>query len=193
MPPASRAQAQLVDEDRVGAAQQVGVLARDRTQDAHAEARARERVAEHHLARQAERLSQLAHFVLEQFPQRLEELQVQRLGQAAHVVVRLDRVRLLGLGAGRLDDVGIDGPLRQPLRGGPALGQLRRFALEDVDEQAADDPPLLLGIGDAVERRVHLVGGVDVDHAHAEVAGERVQHLLPPRPGAAGRGRRRRR
>ena len=51
------------------------------------------------VARQAERHAELAHFVLEQLAQRLEQLQVQRLGQAADVVVRLDRVRLLGLGA----------------------------------------------------------------------------------------------
>ena len=50
---------------------------------------------EHHLARQPERDAQLAHLVLEQFAQRLEQLQMQRFGQAADVVMRLDRVRLL--------------------------------------------------------------------------------------------------
>ena len=65
---------QLVDEDRVGAAQQVGALARDLAQDAHAQARARERMAEHHVARQAELEPQLAHLVLEELAQRLEQL-----------------------------------------------------------------------------------------------------------------------
>ena len=83
-------------------------------EDAHAQARARERMAEHHVARQAELEAELAHFVLEQLAQRLEQLQMQRLGQAADVVVRLDRVRLLGLRAGRLDHVGIDRALREP-------------------------------------------------------------------------------
>ncbi len=64
-------------------------------EDAHAETRAGERMAEHHLARQAELEAELAHFVLEELAQRLEQLQVQRLGQAADVVMRLDRVRLL--------------------------------------------------------------------------------------------------
>ena len=92
----------------------------DLAEDAHAEARPRERMAEHHLARQAEREAELAHLVLEQLAQRLEQLEVQRLGQAADVVVRLDRVRLLGLRAGRLDHVGIDRALREPLRASAA-------------------------------------------------------------------------
>ena len=58
-----------------------------------------------------------------------------------------------------------------------AFGSLRRLALEHVDEEATDDPPLLLRIVDAGERREHLVGGIDVDDPHAEVAGERVHHL----------------
>ena len=133
--------AQLVDEDRVGAAQQIGVLALHLAQDAHAEARARERMAVDHLARQAELQPELAHLVLEELAQRLEQLQVQRLGQAADVVVRLDRVRLLRLRARRLDHVRIDRALREPFR---AARSLRRFALEDVDEQPPDDLALLL-------------------------------------------------
>ena len=49
----------------------------------------------------------------------------ERLRQAADVVVALDRVRLLGLGAGRLDDVGIDRSLRQPLRAAAACAASR--------------------------------------------------------------------
>ena len=47
--------AQFLDEDRIGTAQQVGVLALDFAEDAHAQPRARERVAVHHVVRQAER------------------------------------------------------------------------------------------------------------------------------------------
>jgi hypothetical protein len=56
-------------------------------------------MAEHHRARQPEREAELAHLVLEQLAQRLEQLQVQRLGQPADVVVRLDVLRLLRLRA----------------------------------------------------------------------------------------------
>ena len=80
---------------------------------------------------------------------------MQRLGQAADVVVRLDRVRLLGLGAGRLDHVR---DRSCPARATSTLRQLRGLALEHVDEQAADDLALGLGIVDAGERRQELVG-----------------------------------
>src|SRR6266446_2991408 len=92
---------------------QLDQLSQQRTEDerasnAHAQAGARERMAEHHLARQAERQAELAHFVLEKLAQRLEQLEVQRLGQAADIVVRLDGGGLLGLRAGRLDHVRVD-------------------------------------------------------------------------------------
>ena len=82
-------------------------------ENAHAQTRARERVAIHHLARQAELDAERAHLVLEQLAQRLDQLQVHRLRQAADVVVGLDDVRLAGARAGRLDDVRVDRALRQ--------------------------------------------------------------------------------
>jgi len=41
--------------------------------------------------RQAEFAAERAHLVLEQFAQRLDQLHVHALGQAADIVVRLDR------------------------------------------------------------------------------------------------------
>jgi hypothetical protein len=87
----------------------------DLAQDAHAQARAGEGVAVDHVVRQAQRHAEFAHLVLEQVAQRLQQLQAQRLGQAADVVVALDRGGLLGLGAAALDHVGVDRALRQPL------------------------------------------------------------------------------
>src|SRR6266571_1699833 len=87
--------AQLLDEDRIGAAQQLGVFALHLAEDAHAQARAREGMAEHQLARQPEREAELPHLVLEELAQRLQELQVQRVREPADVVMRLDGVRLL--------------------------------------------------------------------------------------------------
>jgi hypothetical protein len=69
--------AQLLDEDGVGAAQQVGVVLLHLAEDAHAQARAGEGVAVDHVVRQAERHAQLAHLVLEQVAQRLQQLQAQ--------------------------------------------------------------------------------------------------------------------
>ncbi|MCY1215412.1 hypothetical protein D9M72_272550 [compost metagenome] len=146
----------------------------DFTQDAHAQAGAGERVAVDHLRRQAEGHAEFADFVLEQFAQGLQQLQVQRVGQAAHVVVRLDGGGLAGLGAGGFDDVGVDGALGQPL--GALL--LAGLFLEHFDEFAADDLALGFGIGHAGQLAHELGGGVDVDDLHAHVLGEGLHDLL---------------
>ena len=83
-------------------------------------------------------------------------------------------MRLAGLAAGRFDHVGVDRALRQPFGVGALLG----FGLEDFDELAADDLALLLGVGNALQVPHELLGGVDVDDAHAEVAGKGTHHLL---------------
>lgn len=104
----------------------------------------------------------------------LEQLQVERVGQAADVVVRFDRGGLAGLGAGRFDDVGVDGALRQPFG---AL-QLAGFVLKDFDEFAADDLALGFGVGDAGQLAHELAGGVDVDDLDAHVLGEGLHDLF---------------
>src|SRR5688500_5353850 len=104
-------------------------------------------MAENHLPRKPQGEAELAHLVLEELAQRLEQLEVQALGQPADVVVRLDGGGLLAgrttAGAGRLDHVGIDGALGEPSRVPDLLG----LALEGLDEKAADDLALLLRVG----------------------------------------------
>ena len=104
---------------------------------------------EHHLARQAELETEAAHFVLEQLAQRLDELELHLLGQAADVVMRLDDVRLAGRAARGLDHVGIDRALREPAH----AFELVRFFVEHFDEQPADDLALAFGIGFATQAR----------------------------------------
>ena len=96
-----------------------------------------------------------ADLVLEQRAQRLDELELQVVGQPADVVVRLD-VGGAGAAAG-LDDVGVERALHEEL---DLLALRRRVAddlalggLEDPDELAADDLALLLGVGDARRAR----------------------------------------
>jgi hypothetical protein len=151
--------AQLVDEDGVGAAQQVGEVLADLAQDAHAQAGAREGVAIDHLVRQAQGDAQLADLVLEQLAQRLEQLEVERLRQAADVVVALDGVRLAGSWHRPIRSRRVDGALGQPL----GVGQLLGLGLEDLDELAADDLALLLRVGDALQVPHELLGGIHVD------------------------------
>ncbi|ERH51208.1 hypothetical protein O203_23990 [Ectopseudomonas chengduensis] len=59
-----------------------------------------------HVVGQAQLQADLAHFVLEQFTQRFDQLEVHFLRQAAKVLVALDHVGLAALGASRLEHVG---------------------------------------------------------------------------------------
>ena len=79
-----------------------------------------------HRMRQPQFLADRPYLVLEQFAQRFEQFQFHMLGQSADVVMALDIVGFAGLGAGRFDDVGIDGPLGKP--GG--IVDFSRFFLE---------------------------------------------------------------
>ena len=99
--------------DRVGLAQDVEPLAGDLADDPDAEAGAGERVPADDLRRQAELLADLADLVLEQRAQRLDQLELEVVGQAADVVVGLD-VRGAGAAAG-LDDVRVERALDEEL------------------------------------------------------------------------------
>src|SRR5690554_1271780 len=122
-------------------------------------------MAIHHGWRQAERHAQLANFVLEQFAQRLQQLKVKRIGQAADVVVRLDGDSLAGFRAGRFNDVRVDGALRQPSR----VWQLAGFGLEYFHEFAAYDLALGLRVGHPFELAHEDIGGVYVYDLDAKV------------------------
>src|SRR3954469_21426964 len=85
--------ADLVDVDGIGLAQDVEFFAGDVAGAADGEAGARERVAADEDFGQAELAAELAHFVLEQLAQRLDQLHVHALRKTADIVVRLDRHR----------------------------------------------------------------------------------------------------
>ena len=104
---------QLGAGNRVGLAQQFQAFLVDRTDDADAQAGARERLAHDDLGRQAKLLAHGADLVLEERAQRLDQLEVQVLGKAADVVVALD-VRGTFAAAG-FDDVRVQGALDQEL------------------------------------------------------------------------------
>ena len=122
------------------------------------EAGAGERVAPHHLLGQAQLLADAADLVLEQRAQRLDELEVHLLGQAADVVVRLDLRRDARLAA-RLDHVRVERPLDEERR----PPEPSRLLLEHPDELLPHAAPLLLGVGDALEPGQEPLLGVDVD------------------------------
>ena len=94
---------------------------------------------------QAEFAAQHAHLVLEQFAQGLDQLHVHALGQAADIVVRLDRHRRAAGEGDALDHVGVERALRQEIGAADFFG----LGVEHVDEQPADGLALLFGIADA--------------------------------------------
>ena len=132
-----------------------------------------ERLPPDHPLRHAELLADAAHLVLEQQPQRLDELHLHVVGKAADVVVRLDR-RGDALGAARLDHVAVQRPLHEPLD----VAELPRLLLEDADELAADDLALLLRLLDAGEQLEEAVLRLHVDERDVEVLAERLDDLL---------------
>ncbi len=73
-----------------------------------------------------------------------------------------------------LDHVGVERALDQEFR----AADLGGFAIEDVDEDAADDLPLLFRIGDARERGQELLSRVDVHQVQVEVVAEHADDFL---------------
>jgi hypothetical protein len=86
---------------------------------------------------------------LNKFAQRLDQLHVHAIGQAADIVMRLDRDRGAAAEGHALDDVRIERALRQEIGAAELLG----LFLEHFDEQAADRLALLFRIGLAFQRR----------------------------------------
>jgi hypothetical protein len=54
--------------------------------------------------------------------------------------------------------------------------ELGRLGLEDIDEQAADDLALLLGVGHAGQLAQEQLAGIHADHLGVQLAGEHVHH-----------------
>src|SRR3954470_21747676 len=82
--------ANLLQVDLVGFAQDGQLFRSDIARNADGESRPREGVAADEAFGKAKFAPQPAHFVLEEFAQRLDQLQLHALGQAADIVVGLD-------------------------------------------------------------------------------------------------------
>ena len=147
---------------------------RDFAEDAHRQAGAGERLAQDDLARQAQFEAQLAHLVLEEALERLDQLEPHLLRQAADVVMALDHRRRIAADGHGLDHVGIERALREELR----LARAPRRRLEHLDERLADDLALALGVGHALEPPQEQLGGVLVLQLDLEMAAEDLPHHL---------------
>jgi hypothetical protein len=100
----------------------------------------------------------------------------------------LDGGGLLGLGATRLDDVGVDGALRQERRAFdgathvPALVttiprlELGGLGLEHLDEQAPDDLALGFGVAHAGQFAQEQLAGIHAHHLGVQLSRKHVHH-----------------
>jgi hypothetical protein len=129
---------------------------------ADGEARPGERMAPEGVLGNAEELADFADFVLEEFAEGLDDAAFLDEGEdfLHAVVVGLDG----GAGAARgdgLDDVRVEGALREEI-------VLLDEGHEDLDELAADDAALLLGISDTLEGLEEILLGLDELDGDAE-------------------------
>ncbi|MNN30812.1 hypothetical protein D3C81_1444720 [compost metagenome] len=91
--------------------------------------------------RHSQLFAQLAHLILEQGIQRLDQAELHVFRQSADIVMRFDGLRRC---RAALHNIGVQRPLGKE-REIPKLG---RFFVEAVDELIADDFTLLFGIRD---------------------------------------------
>src|SRR2546430_4128782 len=128
----------------------------------------------HDLFRQAELPADLAHFVLEELAQRLDELPRKVRSQAPHVMMRLDRDRWAAERRRGLDHVGIQRSLHQE---SDIPGHVFGRRLEDVDERVADAAPLLFRVFDTRQHFEKARPRVDETQLDAETRTERPFYL----------------
>ena len=164
--------AQGVDVDFVHVLQDSDLFGRDVAQDTDRKAGPREGMAPDELLGDPERPTDTAHLVLEEQAQRFDDPEVHLFGQPADVVVRLDR-RRGAVDRHRLDHVGIDCPLCQPAH----VLDPDRLLVEYLDEIAADDLALGLGIAHAGQVTQELVAGLHTLDVQAHVL-IRLEHVL---------------
>ena len=170
--------AELVEPERVRAAEQIEALRSHGAKVAHGQPGPGERVPPDDALGHAERAARLPHLVLEQLAERLEQLEAQLLGQPADVVVRLDR-RRGPAERDRLDHVRVERPLGEKARLAPqALRHGDGLLLEHLDERPPDDRALLLGVGHAGEALEEERPGVDCHEVDLESVAERPLDLL---------------
>src|SRR5580704_14459943 len=133
--------ADFVEEDGVGALEYLHALRGHLAGDADRQAGAGERVALDKMLRQAQFATERADLVLEELAQRLDQPEVHPRREAADIMVRLDRDAGAAGGAYRLDDIGVERPLREELD----AADLLRLSVKYIDKNRTDC--LALGFG----------------------------------------------
>ena len=164
----------LVPEHPVGLLEDFHLFGGDFADDPNAQARAGEGLPPNQLLGDAQLPTHPAHLVLEEVFQRLngaQKLHVLRLGH--HVVVGFD---FIGLALAGFDAVRVDGALGEEAVGASLAAN---FVPEGLIELGADDLPLFLRVGDALEAAQEMLLAVQADKFHIEEPGEGLLHKVP--------------
>ncbi len=126
---------------------------------------------------QADFRRHLAHLVLEEFAQRLDELHVHLFRQAAHIVVALDHGAWPLVRDG-LDDVRVQRALRQPFDLAAFGAYVPRLFVKDFNERMPDDFALAFGVFHAFEQLEKAILRPDKGQVEIEVFPKVVHHFL---------------
>ncbi len=165
---------QLVQKNSIGGAQPFHPFPGNQAQATNGQPRPRKRLPPDDAVGQAQLDPQPPHLILKQHAQRLYQLKIHLLGQAAHIVMGLNRLRLWLVCGGAFNHVWINGALRQKVN----LAQPFRLSLKDAHKLLANNAPLGLGVGNPLQRFQHLFHGIDRHQAHPLLALERLHYLL---------------
>ena len=129
---------------QVGLLKHIDALRCDVADDAHGKTGAGEGLAIDNVAWQAEFASNFADFVLEEFAQRLDQLELEVVRQAADVVVALDGGRGAADWGDGFDDVGVECALGEKFN---LVTQAACLFGEDIDKGSTDHLALFFRIG----------------------------------------------
>lgn len=96
-------------------------------------------------------------------------------GQTADIVVALDVLRLAGFCSGRFDNIGVNGPLREPFH----LGKIDRMLIKNVDEHPTDNLTLLFRVRNPLQGIHEALLRIDTDNVYPQIFREGGHHLIP--------------
>src|SRR5699024_7711180 len=148
-------------------------LWRDFAKDTDGETGPWERVTADGFFGQAELATKLAHFIFEEFAQRLDEFEMHIFGQAPDVVVRFDS-DFFAADFHAFYDIWVERTLGQEARVGDAAGNV----FENADKLFADDLPLAFGLFHAFQFGQESFGRVDDAQVHVKMLTDHVFDVL---------------
>ena len=165
--------ADLVLQDRVRFAERLETLLGHLADDPDREAGG-ERLAPDHALRQPELFADASHLVLKQQPQRLDDVHLHVVGQAADVWWELDRLgHAVGVVRTRSRRA-----VERPWTSQRTSPRVRASSSKTRMNSSPIGHALLLGIGDAGQPRQESLLRLDVDKRHVERAVERLDDLF---------------